>query len=63
VKTGSHLFDLGALVLRSRDMCPNSLLANRACRWFVEARHGRLEVESAPGKGTTFRVLLPVGKS
>lgn len=26
----------------------------------VEAHHGRIEVESAPQKGTTFRVLLPV---
>jgi signal transduction histidine kinase len=26
----------------------------------VEAHHGKIEVESAPKKGTTFRVLLPV---
>jgi putative PEP-CTERM system histidine kinase len=31
------------------------------CKTIVEAHHGKLEVESAPGKGTTFRVLLPVG--
>lgn len=30
------------------------------CRRIVEQHHGRLEIESALGKGTTVRVLLPV---
>jgi putative PEP-CTERM system histidine kinase len=30
-------------------------------KMIVEAHHGRIEVESAEGKGTVFRVLLPMG--
>lgn len=30
------------------------------CKMIIEAHRGRMEVESAPGKGTQFRVLLPV---
>jgi signal transduction histidine kinase len=30
-------------------------------KWIVEAHGGRVAVESAPGKGTTFRVRLPGG--
>jgi len=33
------------------------------CKTIVEAHHGRIEAESQEGKGSTFRVLLPVGKT
>jgi signal transduction histidine kinase len=29
-------------------------------KMIVEAHRGKLEVESMPGRGTTFRVLLPL---
>jgi signal transduction histidine kinase len=31
-----------------------------ACKQIIDAHGGKMEVESAPGKGTTFRVFLPI---
>ena len=31
-----------------------------ACKQIIDAHGGKMEVESAPGKGTTFRVYLPI---
>jgi len=32
-------------------------------KMIVEAHKGRVQVESQPGKGTTFRIILPLPKS
>ena len=33
------------------------------CKQIIEAHHGRIEVESEEGKGSTFRVVIPVDNS
>ena len=30
------------------------------CRWIAEVHHGRIDVDSAPGEGSTFTVWLPL---
>ena len=30
------------------------------CTWIVETHHGRIEVQSEAGKGSTFTIILPL---
>lgn len=30
------------------------------CKWIVDAHHGTMDVQSEPGKGSTFTVILPL---
>lgn len=56
--TQSHLFEPFRRGL-SREDIPGVGLGLFVVRRIVEAHHGRIEVESAPGAGSTFCVFLP----
>lgn len=45
---------------RSTDTVPGAGLGLFSVRRIVEAHHGSIEVDSAPGQGSTFRIHLPV---
>jgi two-component system sensor histidine kinase MtrB len=47
----------------SSEAVPGVGLGLYVVRKIVEAHHGRIEVESAPGRGSTFRVYLPLPSS
>lgn len=53
-----HIFDRFYRADRSRSTCGNGLGLSLA-QAFVKAHEGHIEVESAPDKGSTFRIVLP----
>jgi heavy metal sensor kinase len=59
-----HIFDRfwRADAARSRTgERPGAGLGLAICKWIAEAHGGTIEVQSRPGRGTTFTVTLPVG--
>jgi len=47
---------------RSREEGSGAGLGLAIARWAVERQGGRIELDSAPGAGSVFRVVLPAGK-
>jgi two-component system, OmpR family, sensor histidine kinase MtrB len=54
-----HIFEPFRRTKMSRKDIPGTGIGLHVSRRIVEAHHGRIEVESEVGKGTTFRVSLP----
>jgi heavy metal sensor kinase len=59
-----HIFDRFWRVDAARSRTgerPGAGLGLAICKWIAEAHGGSIEVQSRPGRGTTFTVMLPVG--
>jgi signal transduction histidine kinase len=55
-----HLFDRFYRVDKARSRAEGGVgLGLAISRWIADAHQGSIHVESAPGKGSTFTVLLP----
>ncbi len=58
-----HLFDRFYRVDRARSRAEGGVgLGLAISRWIAEAHGGSISVESAPGSGSTFAVILPVNR-
>lgn len=53
-----RIFDVGFTTKRTKS---GMGLGLGICKSIIERQGGRIEVESRPGEGSTFRVLLPLG--
>jgi heavy metal sensor kinase len=54
-----HIFDRFYRADAARTAGAGAGLGLAICRSLMDAMHGQIEVESEPGRGATFRVLLP----